>query len=80
MLLVGGNENVSSPLNYGTPSSIYGSMRTPRSVVRNTPLKARPDILMDKRVRQLNVQSEVFNSTFYLVNLFIHAVQYIFCS
>nr|XP_014288044.2 DNA replication licensing factor MCM4-like [Halyomorpha halys] len=46
--------NLSSPLNFGTPSS----MCTTNSVVRNTPLKARPDNPKVKCVLQLNSQSE----------------------
>lgn len=53
-----GDENLSSPLNYGTPSSVFSTLRTPRSMTRNTPLRARADIAIDKRVRQVNVQSE----------------------
>lgn len=44
---------LSSPLNYGTPSSV-GSMRTPRSGVRGTPIRPRPDIGADRRVRQVS--------------------------
>ncbi|XP_058799343.1 DNA replication licensing factor MCM4-like [Phymastichus coffea] len=50
--------DLSSPLNYGTPSSI-GSIRTPRSGIRGTPVRQRPDIRIDKRVRQLNVGSSI---------------------
>ena len=46
--------DIGSPLNYGTPSSI-GSIRTPHSGIQNTPMKVRPDIRVDKRVRQVNV-------------------------
>lgn len=46
--------DLNSPLNYGTPSSI-GSIRTPHSGIQNTPLKARPDIRIDKRIRTVNV-------------------------
>ncbi|KAF2353793.1 MCM OB domain [Trinorchestia longiramus] len=49
--------DLSSPLNYGTPSSV-GSMRTPRSGVRGTPIRPRPDIRADRRVRQVAVGSE----------------------
>uniref|UniRef100_A0A2P2I4F0 DNA replication licensing factor MCM4 n=1 Tax=Hirondellea gigas TaxID=1518452 RepID=A0A2P2I4F0_9CRUS len=49
--------DLSSPLNYGTPSSV-GSMRTPRSGVRGTPIRPRPDIRTDRRVRQVAVGSE----------------------
>lgn len=50
--------DMSSPLNYGTPSSL-GSIRTPRSGIRGTPLKPRADIQMDKRMRQVAVIAEV---------------------
>lgn len=46
--------DLSSPLNYGTPSSM-GSIRTPRSGIRGTPVRARPDIRTDKRMRQVNI-------------------------
>ncbi|KAH8416172.1 hypothetical protein KR222_009734 [Zaprionus bogoriensis] len=46
--------DLSSPLNYGTPSSM-GSIRTPRSGIRGTPLRARPDIRTDKRMRQVAI-------------------------
>ncbi|KAL7735926.1 hypothetical protein ACLKA6_002369 [Drosophila palustris] len=46
--------DLSSPLNYGTPSSM-GSIRTPRSGIRGTPLRARPDIRTDKRIRQVEI-------------------------
>lgn len=49
--------DLSSPLNYGTPSSM-GSMRTPRSGIRGTPIRLRPDIRTDRRMRQLNVASD----------------------
>lgn len=60
----GGNTSVrmqdidlSSPLNYGTPSSM-GSIRTPRSGVRGTPIRSRPDIRTDRRIRQVNIGSD----------------------
>ncbi|KAK9890239.1 hypothetical protein WA026_010352 [Henosepilachna vigintioctopunctata] len=46
--------DLSSPLNYGTPSSL-GSIRTPRSGIRGTPVRMRPDVRSDKRIRQVNV-------------------------
>lgn len=49
--------DLSSPLNYGTPSSM-GSVRTPRSGIRGTPVRARPDIRTDKRIRQVNIGSD----------------------
>lgn len=48
--------DLSSPLNYGTPSSL-GSIRTPRSGIRGTPVRQRSDIRVDKRVRQLTAPS-----------------------
>lgn len=47
--------DLSSPLNYGTPSSIGSSLRTPRSGVRGTPIRIRSDIQSEKRLRQVNV-------------------------
>lgn len=49
--------DLSSPLNYGTPSSI-GSIRTPRSGIRGTPLRMRPDIRTDRHIRQVQVGSD----------------------
>ncbi|XP_058462166.1 DNA replication licensing factor MCM4 [Malaya genurostris] len=49
--------DISSPLNYGTPSSM-GSIRTPRSGIRGTPMRQRPDLRADRRVRQVNVASD----------------------
>lgn len=52
---------MSSPLNYGTPSSL-GSIRTPRSVgLRGTPARMRPDIRVNKAVRQVNINSDQVN-------------------
>ncbi|PSN29765.1 DNA replication licensing factor MCM4 [Blattella germanica] len=57
-LAVGMSEiDLSSPLNYGTPSSL-SSVRTPHSGVRGTPIRMRPDIRTDRRIRQVNVGSE----------------------
>lgn len=50
--------DMSSPLNYGTPSSL-GSIRTPRSGIRGTPLRNRADIRSDKRMRQVAITTEV---------------------
>ncbi|XP_018334310.1 DNA replication licensing factor MCM4 [Agrilus planipennis] len=50
------NIDLSSPLNYGTPSSL-GSVG-PRSGIRGTPIRMRSDIRTDKRIRQVNVGSE----------------------
>lgn len=54
--------DLSSPLNYGTPSSL-GSIRTPRSGIRGTPIRLRPDVRSDKRMRQVNVGSDAAVST-----------------
>lgn len=45
---------LSSPLNYGTPSSLT-SVRTPRSGIRGTPVRQRPDVQSDRRMRQVNL-------------------------
>ncbi|KAH1007357.1 hypothetical protein HUJ04_004602 [Dendroctonus ponderosae] len=50
--------DLSSPLNYGTPSSM-GSIRTPRSGIRGTPIRMRPDVRSDKRIRQVNVGGDL---------------------
>ncbi|KAK9500642.1 hypothetical protein O3M35_001871 [Rhynocoris fuscipes] len=47
---------LSSPLNYGTPSSLT-SFRTPKSGVR-TPLRQRQDIRVDKHIRQINLNPQ----------------------
>ncbi|XP_043263384.1 DNA replication licensing factor MCM4 [Colletes gigas] len=49
---------LSSPVNYGTPSSL-GSIRTPRSGIRGTPIRHRPDINTDKRLRQFTVEDPI---------------------
>lgn len=51
------NIDLSSPLNYGTPSSI-GSVATPRSGIRGTPVRARPDIRTDRRMHLVNMASD----------------------
>ncbi|CAK9807529.1 DNA replication licensing factor MCM4 [Anthophora plagiata] len=56
---------LSSPINYGTPSSL-GSIRTPRSGIRGTPIRHRPDINTDRHLRQFTLQEpipEVQNAT-----------------
>lgn len=54
-LAVGLSEaELSSPLNYGTPSSLV-SVRTPRSGIRGTPVRQRPDVQSDRRMRQVNL-------------------------
>lgn len=55
--------DLSSPLNYGTPSSM-GSIRTPRSGIRGTPIRSRPDIRTDRRIRQVNIGSDNVSSSF----------------
>ncbi|XP_008550133.1 DNA replication licensing factor MCM4 isoform X1 [Microplitis demolitor] len=50
--------DLSSPLNYGTPSSL-SSIRTPRSGIRGTPIRQRPDIRTDKRLRQVNLTEPI---------------------
>lgn len=49
---------LSSPVNYGTPSSL-GSIRTPRSGIRGTPIRHRPDINTDRHLRQFTLQEPV---------------------
>ncbi|XP_050597960.1 DNA replication licensing factor MCM4 [Bombus affinis] len=49
---------LSSPINYGTPSSL-GSIRTPRSGIRGTPIRHRPDINTDRRLRQFTLQEPI---------------------
>lgn len=57
--------DLSSPLNYGTPSSM-GSLRTPRSGIRGTPIRLRPDIRTDRRMRQVNVASDPVSSIYFV--------------
>lgn len=59
--------DLSSPLNYGTPSSM-GSVRTPRSGIRGTPIRQRPDIRQDRRMRQVNIGSDAVGCFFSLTN------------
>ena len=47
--------DLSSPLNYGTPSSVGSSLRTPRTGARGTPIRIRSDIQSDKRLRTVNL-------------------------
>lgn len=63
--------DLSSPLNYGTPSSL-GSIRTPKSGIRGTPIRMRPDVRSDKRIRQVNVASDP-------VSISNHLLYIIFC-
>lgn len=62
--------DLSSPLNYGTPSSL-GSIRTPRSGVRGTPIRQRTDIRTDKHMRQVNL-SEPVNYKYLLCNYYLN--------
>merc|ERR1719341_3037179 len=50
--------DLSSPLNYGTPSSVGSNLRTPRTGVKGTPIRVRSDIQSEKRVRQVTVGSQ----------------------
>lgn len=54
LLTVLSEVDLSSPLNYGTPSSVGSSLRTPRSGVRGTPIRHRSDIRSDRRMRQVS--------------------------
>lgn len=60
--IIGVNDvDVSSPMNYGTPSSL-GSLRTPRSGIRSTPRAMRPDIgNNERRIRQINLPTSEVN-------------------
>ncbi|KAK6643233.1 hypothetical protein RUM43_004738 [Polyplax serrata] len=49
--------DLSSPLNYGTPSSL-ASVRTPRAGIQDTPIRLRPDLQMEKRIRTVNVEPD----------------------
>lgn len=68
--------DLSSPLNYGTPSSM-GSVRTPRSGIRGTPVRARPDIRTDKRMRQVNIGADAVSFKFVVVVFFLIKYYYI---
>lgn len=67
--------DLSSPLNYGTPSSL-GSIRTPKSGIRGTPIRMRPDVRSDKRLRQVNVASDPV-SIFHIIELLFNVCLYI---
>ena len=45
--------DLSSPLNYGTPSSAGSSLKTPRTGVQATPIRVRPDIQSARTMRQV---------------------------
>ncbi|KAL1110370.1 hypothetical protein AAG570_007901 [Ranatra chinensis] len=51
---------MSSPLNYGTPSSL-ASIRTPHSLSKNTPHRRRA-VISDKHLWQVNVNSDQVDS------------------
>lgn len=60
---------LSSPLNYGTPSSL-ASIRTPRSGIRGTPIRHRPDVRSDRRTQQVNLAEPVsWNAICLLCNI-----------
>lgn len=67
--------DLSSPLNYGTPSSL-GSVRTPRSGIRGTPIRLRPDVRSDKRIRQVNVGSDAVS----ILKFKIMFLKFVVCS
>ena len=54
-LSVGTSEiDMSSPLNFGTPSSMMG--RTPRTPgAQGTPIRTRPDVRSERKMRTVNV-------------------------
>lgn len=58
--------DLSSPMNYGTPSSV-GSTRSTRSGLRGTPVRQRPDIRTDRRVRQVNLAFDQINVSIRLI-------------
>lgn len=64
--------DLSSPLNYGTPSSM-GSIRTPRSGIRGTPMRSRPDIRVDRHIRQVNIGSD--NVSIFICLLIVNLCQ-----
>lgn len=55
--------DLNSPLNYGTPSSL-SSLRTPRSSGRGgTPMRQRPDVRSDRKLRQVHLGANEGNLT-----------------
>lgn len=68
--------DLSSPLNYGTPSSM-GSIRTPRSGIRGTPIRNRPDIRTDRRIRQVNIGSDIVSVDFFFILQYFFMLQII---
>ena len=52
--------DLSSPLNYGTPSSRIGGPITPRTPgVGGTPIRARPDVRSERKMRTVNLEQPV---------------------
>ncbi|XP_065345758.1 DNA replication licensing factor MCM4 [Cloeon dipterum] len=49
--------DLSSPLNYGTPSSL-GSLRTPRTGIQDTPVRVRADIGSERTLRRIVLPSD----------------------
>lgn len=53
-----------------------GSVRTPRSGIRGTPVRLRPDIRVDRRMRQVNIGSDavsllpIYNLIHFLNNFY----------
>lgn len=66
--------DLSSPLNYGTPSSL-GSVRTPRSGIRGTPIRLRPDVRTDKRIRQVNLGSDPVSGKYLQIYICIYKIR-----
>lgn len=49
--------DLSSPLNYGTPSSRLGGPVTPRTpMVGGTPIRTRPDVRSERKMRTVNLE------------------------
>ena len=66
--------DLSSPLNYGTPGSL-GSVTTPRSGIRGTPVRQRSDIRTERRMRQVNIGDTVINSLYFVAYSNISIIQ-----
>ena len=48
--------DLSSPLNYGTPSSRLGGIGTPRTPgAVGTPIRSRPDVRSERKMRMVNI-------------------------
>ena len=68
--------DLNSPLNYGTPSSL-SSLRTPRSGGRGgTPMRQRPDVRSDRKVRQVNLGANEVRKSYLCTTIFysIHII------